>query len=432
MPRRTSINRLPLRKPATGAGEPIRKSTGRVKERPNPQNPFEYGRELAPHELADRRAEIEAATRAMLEGGKLFIIGPRRYGKTSILRAAELAAVEAGAIVLRYDVSAFATLDALTARIAADAAAAFAGGPDRIARVVKSLFGGLRPTVSIDLVTGAPTVSFGTAGTQAPRHSGAVPLLTDVLDGIETAARKHKRRVALVLDEFQEVVEAGGGEKAEDQIRAAVQRHSRVGYVFAGSNTRLLTEMTTTHGRPFFNLGDKRFIGPVPRVDFMALLTKGFTSGNVAVENGALETMLDLAEDVPYTVQLLARACWDTCRATAPSGASAVPLTADLVTGVHERIVREYDASFSVLWEGITPTQRTALRALIQTGGVGMSSADVSRRYRIGVSTLHTALTSLKQQGVLRDDPALGVSRTRFEDPLFGAWIRLFMTVTNS
>lgn len=403
----------------------------RIPTRPNeattPANPFNYGRELGPHELADREHEVQEATRVILEGGKLFLIGPRRYGKTSIIRVAELRAIEAGALVLRYDVSAFPGIDVLTARIATDAAAAFAAGTDRVVRVVKNLFGALRPTVSVDVNSGAPTITFegGSVG-----RGGPVPLLADVLNGIEAAAMKRKRRVGVVFDEFQEIVEmgaaaAGGGEKVEQQIRAAVQRHKHVGYIFAGSKTQMLIEMTTTHGRAFFNLGDKRFIGPVPRTDFSGLLERGFTMGNIQVADGALVTILDLAEDVPYTVQLLARACWDTCRATTPAGASPIPLTAALVMQVHARIVREYDASFSIVWEGITLTQRTALRALVETGGVGLASAEVSRRYKISISTLRTALISLKQQGILRDDRSRGVAQTRFEDPLFGAWVRL-------
>jgi uncharacterized protein len=409
---------MPLKTPPRGISTTSEDAT--------PVNPFNYGRELGPHELADRAQEVQEATRAMLEGGKLFLIGPRRYGKTSIIRAAELKAIEAGAIVLRYDVSAFPGIDVLTARIATDAAAAFSAGADRVLQVVKNLFGALRPTVSVDVNSGAPTITFegGSGGRRDP-----VPLLTDVLNGIEAAATKRKRRVAVVFDEFQEIVEMGGGteggEKIEQQMRAAVQRHKQVGYVFAGSKTQLLIEMTTTHGRAFFNLGDKRFIGPVPRPDFSALLENGFASGSIPVAEGALDTMLDLAEDVPYTVQLLARACWDTCRATTPVGTRPVSLTVALVTQVHERIVREYDASFSIVWDSITLSQRTALRALVQTGGVGLASVDVSRRYNISVSTLRTALISLKQQGILRDDRALGVSRTRFEDPLFGAWVRL-------
>jgi hypothetical protein len=42
------------------------------------QNPFEYGRELGPGELVDREAELAEVRATLLEGGKLFLIGPRR------------------------------------------------------------------------------------------------------------------------------------------------------------------------------------------------------------------------------------------------------------------------------------------------------------------------------------------------------------------
>ncbi|MGI8547277.1 MAG: hypothetical protein ACR2M1_08075 [Gemmatimonadaceae bacterium] len=399
---------------------------------PRPRNPFEYGRELAPGELADRTDEVEQARSAMLEGRKLFIIGPRRYGKTSILRAAELGAIAAGAIVFRYDVSAFPSVDSLTARLAADAALAFAGSTDRVVRVVKDLFGALRPTVSIDVDSGAPTISFG--GDRASERSKPIPLLTDVLDGIERAASKHNGSVAVVLDEFQELLGSGGvkagvkaGMKVEEQIRATVQRHRHVGYVFAGSKTRLLIEMTTTHGRPFFNLGDRRFLGPVPRPDFIALLSKGFADGDIVVLEGALDEILSRAEDVPYTVQLLARACWDTCRAGAAAGEQPLVLTPALVASVHERVAREQDPNFSTAWEKLTLPQRAALRALIYTGGIGLASAEVSRRYHISVSTMQTSLGALKDQEILRDELSGGVTHLRFEDPLFSAWIRFFI-----
>ena len=49
-------------------------------------NPFEFGRELGVAEIVDREAEITEVVETVTHGGKLFIIGPRRYGKTSILK----------------------------------------------------------------------------------------------------------------------------------------------------------------------------------------------------------------------------------------------------------------------------------------------------------------------------------------------------------
>jgi hypothetical protein len=52
-------------------------------------NPFEFGGELKASALIDRDQELDLVIRTIENGGKLFLIGPRRYGKTSILAAAE-------------------------------------------------------------------------------------------------------------------------------------------------------------------------------------------------------------------------------------------------------------------------------------------------------------------------------------------------------
>jgi hypothetical protein len=54
---------------------------------PSRHNPFEFGGELKASALIDREQELDLVIRTIENGGKLFLIGPRRYGKTSILAA---------------------------------------------------------------------------------------------------------------------------------------------------------------------------------------------------------------------------------------------------------------------------------------------------------------------------------------------------------
>jgi len=107
------------------------------------------------------------------------------------------------------------------------------------------------------------------------------------------------RAVGLILDEFQRVIELGGAQ-AEAQVRAAIQRHRRVGYVFAGSKTRMLTAMTMDPDHPFYRLGSVRFIGPVPRGDFERFLTEKFVENGFPIEGpSAVQPILRFAEEVP-------------------------------------------------------------------------------------------------------------------------------------
>ena len=71
------------------------------------RNAFEYGRELRRIELVARHDELAAVAGAIQRQGKLFLIGPRRHRKTSILRVAATMANADRACVLRYDAQAF-------------------------------------------------------------------------------------------------------------------------------------------------------------------------------------------------------------------------------------------------------------------------------------------------------------------------------------
>ena len=389
------------------------------------KNPFEFGRELGPDELVDREAELAAALAAMTGAGKLFLIGPRRHGKTSILRAATDRARGRGAVVLRYDAEAFPTLEQLAGRLLTDTAAALTSTVERAGKAIREFFASVRPEASYNATENAWSV---TLGASAAGQASAVPLLADVLDGVERAARKAARPVAVVVDEFQKIVETGGVE-AEGQIRAAIQRHRHVGYVFAGSKTRLLAEMTGSPNRPFYKLGGVRFLGPVPREDFAAFLERGFAASGIRVTPGATDAILDAAEEVPYNVQLLAHACWEACRAESdePNArrGSARTLTPDHVLATRNTVALRSDPLYTQLWSSLAASQQKALVALIRERGIQLTSTEVARRYKLPVPTMQKALRALEAKAIVREEQSRGTVRLRLEDPLFGAWVDL-------
>src|SRR5258708_13009390 len=89
---------------------------------PSRHNPFEFGGELKASAPIDREQELDLVIRTIENGGKLFLIGPRRYGKTSILAAAEEKLSDSGITVLRYDAEVYESLGHLAEALLACAA----------------------------------------------------------------------------------------------------------------------------------------------------------------------------------------------------------------------------------------------------------------------------------------------------------------------
>ena len=104
------------------------------------KNPFKFGREIGTSDLVNRQEEIRLVVNAIREGSKLFLIGPRRYGKTSIIRAASENAEQVGCVVLRYDVEAYPSLDLLARAMLAEATERLSGQVEKVGEKIKKFY----------------------------------------------------------------------------------------------------------------------------------------------------------------------------------------------------------------------------------------------------------------------------------------------------
>ena len=380
-------------------------------ERKIPGNPFRYGREA--DVLVDRLEELARVVRVGEECGTLFLIGPRRFGKTSVLRAAEAKLTKARKVVLRYDAEAFDDIGGLAAALLAGAVRKYSSALDRAQAIATKFFVALKPSLTLDPSDGKITVAIGVE----PRaRSGAVPMLTDVLNGIERLAADDGRPAFVIIDEFQQVV-TESGEKAERQIRAAVQKHRAVGYVFAGSSSRMMTEMIATSNRAFWQLGDQLHLGPIPRPAFSDFLREGFESADATVVSGAIEHILNLGEDVPYNVQQLASECW-----VLITDGRRKHLTATLVDEALGRVISMQHAAYLQRWLLLPKGQKQTLR-IVSEQPIGFEISTAALRHGLPRTTMQRALEALERLHFLRQDLTGAKATWRFEDPFVRAWL---------
>jgi uncharacterized protein len=379
------------------------------------KNPFRFGEKLLPAEVVDRREEIARLVETFEDAKKLFLIGPRRHGKTVVLHAAEEEARAKGWHVFYFNAEAATNLGELSERIFAAVTARLVKPTAKLKKSARDLLARLSPNFQIDLTSG--TVS-GSLNVAEPPGPGQLPILVDVLDTLEALAREQGQPVGLIIDEFQAVVLEGGA-KAEGQIRAAIQDHRHVGYVFAGSRTRLLAEMTGDQSRPFWRLGGRLFLGRIPEEEMLAWLAKQFRRGDYATTPEALRGLLDAAEQVPYDIQRLAHAVWQVLERR-----QLRSVTEGAVRAGVELLTRQ-DAEFYLrVWNQLSAYQKIALTAVERHGGAGLTTARVLKAARMSAPTMLKSLSALEEKGVLWAEDAGDGARWRFEDPLFRQWIR--------
>src|ERR1700687_1739347 len=73
------------------------------------QNPFVYGEVVPAAAFVNRVAELDRLVGDLAAGQKVFLISPRRYGKSSLIRHALAAMTRRGALTVEVTVSSFSS-----------------------------------------------------------------------------------------------------------------------------------------------------------------------------------------------------------------------------------------------------------------------------------------------------------------------------------
>jgi hypothetical protein len=356
-------------------------------------NPFVYGEVVPPGAFADRETELDRLVEDLAAGQKVFLISPRRYGKSSLVRQALTALSRRGLLTVEVTVSAYSSYVAFLegyARALAASESRWQRARDWLTAAITST----RPEIRLEPETSGPgrfTVAFPLVRTERDVTRLANELFA--LPG--RIATERRRSVVVALDEFQ-AIDAFNGGSVEHALRAAAQHQRQVGYVFAGSEPSLMEKMIGPR-RPFYKAGPVMRLDRIPQDIFASFIEARFASSGIRVEAGLGSAIVDLAGNLPYDVQRLAHETWDDVRARGSRRATVDDLHTTL-----GRLLSEQDTLFEALWQRLTLAQRAVLRAAVLQSGRELLSAETRARFRLGgASSIQASLSALMKQDLL-------------------------------
>lgn len=375
------------------------------------QNPFVYGEVVPATAFVDRVEELDRLVGDLAAAQKIFLISPRRYGKSSLIRQALAAMTKRGALTIEVTVSSFSSYVAFLEGYARAILAAETKW-DRARTWIRDAIQSARAEVRYapePSPMGALTVSF-----PAVRTDRDVSRLAQEVFALPASlAEVRKRPVVVALDEFQAVDGFNGG-SVEHALRAAVQHQRQVGYVFAGSEPSLMERMIGPR-RPFYKAGPVMRLQKIPPEPFAAFIDSRFSGSGLKPEAGLGMAIVELAGNLPYDVQRLAHETWDEVRESGRRRATLEDLHSTL-----RRLLAEQRVMFESVWERLTLGQRAVLRAVVLEDGRELLSADVRTRHRLGgTSTVQSALSALTREDVATRDGA----RYVVVDSLLREWV---------
>ena len=360
-------------------------------------NPFVYGEVVPAAAFVNRVDELNRLVRDLSAAQKVFLISPRRYGKSSLIRRALAAVSRQGALTVDVTVSSFSSYVAFLegyARALVAAETRWDRARNWLRDAVRSARAEVRYNPDPTLQTPG-TGSFSVSFPSVHSDRDVSRLAQEVFALPARLAETRRRKVVVALDEFQAIGGFNGG-SVEHAMRAAVQHQREVGYVFAGSEPSLMERMLGPK-RPFYKAGPVMRLEKIPADEFAAFIDARFERSGMRPEEGLGSAIVDLAGNLPYDVQRLAHETWDEVR-----GKTRKRATLDDLHSALKRLLAEQETMFEAMWQRMTLAQRATLRAVVVEDGRELLSADTRGRHRLGgPSTVQAALTALRRDDVI-------------------------------
>jgi hypothetical protein len=372
------------------------------------ENPFVFGEIIDDANFVNRTDELNQLVRDLGDGQKVFLLSPRRFGKSSLVALALLKLKKRHIHTVNLTVSSYSSYTQFLEKFAEKVLRA-AGPWERVKDWATRFARQVKPDVNINMSTGEITLSLGKGAAFDPS-----PIAPDVFALPGELTKNAGFRMAICLDEFQQISQFNGG-SVENAIRNQVQGQREVGYVFAGSQPSLMEEMLSAK-RPFHKAGPQMFLDKIPAKDWKDSITRHFRKRGRTLDDPGLETLLASADLIPYDVQRIAHELWDYAELN-----NKRELGESDVKSVIESLVTSQSTYYELLWEQLSARQRAALQAIAYRGASEIYSQVVREEFRLGpASSVQKALQSLDSRDIL--DRYKG--NHFFLDPLFPCWIR--------
>src|ERR671922_1228089 len=371
-------------------------------------NPFRFGALALDDAFTDRVQEVKQLRSDILNGQDVVIVGPRRYGKSSLVLRVVEGLRKRRVLVAYCDLSTTPTKERFAEKLAKAIYDDVATPLFRARERTLEVFRGLRITPRITIDPHDGSVSFGFDVGHAPADVDATLESLLALPGRLGADRK--RNVALVLDEFQEVTEIG--RNYPRLMRAVFQTQPEVAHVYLGSKRHLMRRIFSDENEPFWRSAKQVELGVIAPKDFRAFIESRFEVTGRMLSPGAVDRVLDVTRGHPYATQELCYFLWQRVGAGETGDLAATEeALADVLRSEH--------AHFSLVWGRASSAQRTLLQALANEPGHPLSTAYRRRFALAGPSTVQKALQALEREELIVRDGGFA----EISEPFLAEWI---------
>ncbi|MBR1880901.1 MAG: ATP-binding protein [Prevotella sp.] len=369
------------------------------------ENPFVFGKAVEGSYFTDRAKDAEHLEANLTHGINTILISPRRWGKTSLVK-------KVIANVTRPDMK-IVYVDVFSCKSEYDFYRQFAMA---IIQQTSSRIEEWMTTAKNFLSKIITKVSFSPDSIQEYSLSFEFPgkeeSETDILQLPERIAQSKNIRIAICIDEFQQVAEFQDSITFQKKLRSVWQHQQNVSYCLFGSKRHLMMEIFSNSNMPFYKFGDMMFLKKIPTEEWIPFICRKYHESGKTITEKQAEKICQVTENLSSYVQHLSWIIWY----------KAKPVTTnEMIDVAINELLEQGSLFFQREVEGLTELQLNLLKAIANGVDTGLTKKDVIRKYRLESSA---NVQGIKKSLVKKDIIDIDGTVISFNDPIFKLWIK--------
>lgn len=338
----------------------------------------------------------------LVQGGhSLRMIGPRRYGKTTLLSQLLRDAARDGLATALVDLEDVLSIGDLVVRIERAYARSLKG---RVRAAVEALLN----TWNVGLSLGGGGFAVRLASNPAATNEA---VLLRMLELPRELHQRTGRQTLVVFDEVQDILAVPG---ADGKIRSVIQHHEGIAaYAFAGSAPGLMDQLFSDPRRPLLEQAVGLELAPLPLDQAAAYVERRFrrTQRN---PGSALQPLIEFARGHPQRTMLVAHFLWE----LTPAGGTADEQT---FIAARDHALREARGHLRAIFKALKPNEKRVMLALANLPGSPRESANAAA-VGLKLGSVAAAVERLRDTADLTEAPP--APSPAITDPLFELWLR--------
>jgi uncharacterized protein len=352
------------------------------------ENPFKFGGIVRGPYFADRKQEMDELSREMINLNRIFLISPRRYGKTCLLFNLMDKLKDIGIASAYIDFNAYPGLGNLAEAYTQRTTKALETNTEKLTKIFSSLRL-LRPKISVE-----PDGAINAGVEVAVQEKESMFALIEGMNHADQLAAGQNRKLVVIIDEFSDIAKFNGHD-LEKALRSEIQQHEHIGYIFSGSEESMMLSMAKDRKRAFYKLGRIMGLGPIKRKTYTYFIINWLGKGGYTADPNDLQKLFEQGEDIPHNIQRLCHIMWEIAR-------ESKVVTPDLIDRLPMIIAQQDSPHYELLWRSVSQQQQKLLMALSAEQDPKPFSKDFQLTHGIGPSSsIKASLDSLVKKGIL-------------------------------